>query len=215
MQLTCTVATTPEEFDEVYRIRYECYRRRGSIPESADKRFRDSYDDLPNHFSFLLRKPGEPGLATVRISVVKPWANWNVAPVHKVFGDHTAIPAITRGGFVEASRLCFGELAQREILFRLMANMAAMADLHEVRYLVACPREEHAPMYQRWFGFQPLGAPRQYFGVSFATPLLAVERTELRRITADVRPMREAWGRASMDLAAAQRPDSRMFAMAA
>jgi hypothetical protein len=202
MEITCTVAATQDELDQVYRIRYECYRRRGSIPEAPAQRFRDSYDDLPNHFSFLLRKPAEPGLATVRISVVKPWERWNIAPVHKVFGDHEAMPAITRDGFVEASRLCFGELAQREILFRLMANMAAMADLHQVRWLVACPREEQAPMYQRWFGFKPLGEPRQYFGVSFATPLLAVEREELRRVVSEVRPMREAWRQAALALAA-------------
>jgi hypothetical protein len=40
--------------------------------------------------------------------------------------------------------------------------MAAPADFYDVKWLVACPRVEHAESYQRMVGFKPLADPRQY-----------------------------------------------------
>lgn len=191
--IICTLADTPELKDSVYRLRHECYLRRGAIEPRPDGRFSDSYDQLPNHFSFLMRNPDDAAQATVRISVVRPDLGWNSAPVHKVFGDHPAFQSIASTSFVEASRLCFGQQARREILFELLAHMAALADFHEVDWMVACPREEHTLIYERLFGFQQLAEPRQYFGVNFRTALLAVERRQLRENTQQVKWMRNAW----------------------
>jgi hypothetical protein len=73
--------------------------------------------------------------------------------------------AMAQESFVEASRLCFGRQARRDAFVGLVGHMAALADLYRVEWLVACPRVEHAEAYQRMFGFRPLAAPRQYFGV--------------------------------------------------
>lgn len=199
-QIRCTIAETAADKDHVYRLRYQCYRRNGSIPVNSEERFSDSYDLLPNQFSFLLWKGEEP-VATVRISVVRPDRGWTQAPSCKVFGDHPEFAAIARHSFVEASRLCFGTLASRELLLRLVANLAALADVYGVHSVVACPREEHAPIYRRLFGFKGLAAPRPYFGVSFCTELLGVARAELHEYTRDMKLMRNACGNALADLA--------------
>ncbi len=195
--MTFTLAGTPELKDDVYRLRHDCYLRRAAIEPRPDGRFSDSYDSLANHFSFLLRTPGEAAHATVRISVVRPDLDWRTAPVHKVFGDHPAFAAIAKASFVEASRLCFHRQARREILFELVAHMAALADFYEVDWLVACPREEHTPIYERLFGFRKLAEPRQYFGVNFRTALLAIERHQLRQNARQVKWMNDAWIHAS------------------
>ncbi|MBM3738062.1 MAG: hypothetical protein FJW39_19950 [Acidobacteria bacterium] len=133
---TCKLATAARDLDSVYKIRHECYLRNGSIDARPDARFSDTVDDLPNHFSFLGCDRGAP-LATVRVSVVRPDLGWNQAPSCKVFGDHPAFRRMQAGSFSEASRLCFGEQARRDVLFRLIAHLAAVAEVHGVRWLVS------------------------------------------------------------------------------
>lgn len=189
----CMIATTAETLDAVYRLRYRCYRRKLSIGEREDERFHDEYDLLPNSFSFLVQGAGEEPRATVRISVVRPDCGWTHSPVEHVYGDHPAYQEIARESYVEASRLCFGPQARRDSFVRLLGHMAALAEFYEVGWLVACPREEHSLVYQRMFGFRPIAEPRQYFGVSFQTQLLAVRVEELRGYVGNERPMMEAW----------------------
>jgi len=192
----CRLATTAQDMDHVYRLRYACYLRKGAIAENEDQRFSDEYDLLPNHFSFLVEGAGE-ALATVRISVVQPALGWVKSPSAKVFGDHAAYQCMASESFVEASRLCFHEQARRDVLFRLVANMAALADRYDTKWLLACPRAEHSHMYQRLFGFKVMAPARQYFGVNFQTELLGTEREELRAAGRRVAPIQRAWNAAT------------------
>lgn len=201
MNLICRQAYTAEEMDEVFRLRYLCYHAKGAIAARADQRFCDPYDDLPNQFSFLLR--GEETAGSVRISVVRPDLGWREAPSATVFGDHPAFRQIARGSYVEASRLCFLPEARRDVLYRLVANLVALADYHQAEWVVACPREEHAVFYERMFGFRLLGEPRPYYGVNFRTALMAVPLAEIRETASRVRSMRCAWREAWQSLVAA------------
>jgi len=195
-EITCTLAETAHDLAWVYRLRYACYRRKESIDPRSDETFSDEYDLLPNHFSFLARpKTAEP-LATVRISVVRPDLSWVKAPSQRVFGDHPAFQRIARTSYVEASRLCFGKLARRDSLLQVVSHLAALADFYQVDWLVACPREEHSPIYEKLFGFVQLAEPRQYFGVKFRTSLLGVTREQLQRYTQGTRCMRLAVAKA-------------------
>jgi hypothetical protein len=197
--LNCAIADTPEAREQVYHLRYCCYSRKGSIDPRPDRRFSDPFDQTPNHFSFLVRSGPRP-VATVRISVVKPALGWTESPAGKVFGDHPALESISRDSFVEASRLCFGQQARRDIFMRLLGNMAALAEYYGAGWLIACPRMEHAPLYQRLFGFRPLAEPRPYFGVKFETQLLGVRTEELRSYVQGAACMRNAWSSALADL---------------
>ena len=190
--LTCSLAQTPEDLQHVYRLRYECYRRDESIPPHDEECFSDRYDQLPNHFSFLARLAGAGPIGTVRISVVRPCTDWHTAPSHAVFGDHPAFQRIARKPFVEASRLCFRQRANRDALLRVVSYMAALADFYEVASLVACPRVEHSPIYEKLFGFERIAEPRQYVGVKFHTTLLAISREALDRYTNGTKSMDEA-----------------------
>ena len=193
MLMECEIARAREDREQVYRLRYHCYFRKGSIPPSAGRQFSDRFDDTPNHFSFLVRSATREPLATVRISVVKPNRGWTESPGGSVFGDHPAYRVLARESFVEASRLCFGPPARRDVLMRLLGNMAALSDFFQSEWLAACPRQEHAPIYQRLFGFRPMAEPRKYFGVDFETQLLGIRREELREYVRGVKPMMDAW----------------------
>lgn len=197
----CRRAESAQDMDKVYRLRYECYHRRGAIPANSTERFSDAFDQLPNHFSYLVSSTGPASetpeaLGTVRISVVRPDLGWTDSPGGKVFGDHPAFQAISAESYVEASRLCFLPQARRDVLYLLVANMVALADFYEAAWLVACPRVEHSRIYQRMFGFRPLAEPRQYFGVNFQTELLGIRLEEIRSLASGVRSMTKAWSQA-------------------
>jgi hypothetical protein len=170
--------------DDVFRLRYLCYQRRGAIGERADGRFLDSFDEMPNQFSFLVREAGEEPLATVRISVVRPDLGWTDSPAERVFGDHPAFQALARSTFVEASRLCFARTARRDAFYGLLGNMAALGERYGVEWLTACPRV---------YGFRPMAEPRKYFGVSFETELLGIRLEEIRERALRVAWMGRAW----------------------
>jgi hypothetical protein len=101
--LRCSIADTPEARDQVYRLRYAGYFRKGSIDPREDERFSDRFDTTPNHFSFLVRDAAEEAVATVRISVVRHDLGWLESPGGTVFGDHPAFQNLAADGFVEAS----------------------------------------------------------------------------------------------------------------
>ncbi len=198
--LECTLANTPELRRMVFRMRHECYLRGGFIDPIPGCEFSDHFDHEPNHFSYLLRAGGERPLATVRISVVAQNRGWLDSPAGHVFGDNQKFQAMKQDSYVEASRLCFGSLARRDLLVKLLGNMAALAEFYRVGWLVACPRAEHAPIYERLFGFQPMAAPRQYFGVNFKTQLLGVRREQHQEYVRFNRPMQAAWTEAYENL---------------
>lgn len=189
----CFIAKTEPDRQQVYRLRHDCYSRGGAIESRSDRRFSDRFDGADNSFSYLARSNSSTALATVRISVVRPDVGWTDSPGGAVFGDHAAYLEVARESFVEASRLCFASQARRDVLMRLLGNMAAMADYYATEWLVACPRVEHAQMYERLFGFRPMAEPRQYFGVRFETQMLAVRREELREWVRGMRPMMSGW----------------------
>ncbi len=199
--LVCGIADTTEARDQVYRLRYAGYFRKGSIDAREDERFSDRFDAMPNHFSFLVRDGADKAVSTLRISVVKRELGWTESPGGAVFGDHPAFQRLAAESFVEASRLVFAPQARRDALLQLLGYMAAMADSYETEWLMACPRLEHSATYQRLFGFRPLAEPRPYHGVKFETSLLAVRRKELKERVRQTKPIRRAWSLALSRLA--------------
>ncbi len=196
----CTLAETTDQRDKVYRLRHECYLRKGSIAPRSDGRFSDEYDELPNSFSFLANDVEHGPVATVRITVVRPDIGWKKSPGGTVFEDHPAFHMMAGESFVEASRLCFGRQARRDAFVRLLGYKAAVAEYWGVEWLVACPRLEHTDVYCRMFGFRPMAEPRQYFGVDFKTPLLGIRRRELQVWVKHELRMRHAWTAARAQL---------------
>ncbi len=187
------MARTAADRDEVYQLRHEAYRRDEAIDPQPGNRFFDHFDSLPNNFSFLACRRYKGTEATVRISVVRPDLGWHEAPSRRVFAGHPELEAMAMESYVEASRLCFGPLAQRDAFLKLVGYMAALADVFETGWLVACPRREHTKTYESLFGFRTLAEPRQYFGVRFQTQLLGVRREEIRQHVASNRHMLLAW----------------------
>ena len=51
-QVDYRLATTPEEKEEIYNLRYRAYLREGAIRPSADERVIDQFEHAPNAWTF-------------------------------------------------------------------------------------------------------------------------------------------------------------------
>ncbi len=51
-QVDYRLVATPEEKEEIYRLRYRAYLREGAIHPSSDQRVTDQYDHAPNAWTF-------------------------------------------------------------------------------------------------------------------------------------------------------------------
>src|ERR1700712_4344225 len=78
------LAETPEEKDEIYRLRYRAYLREGAILPSATERVHDHYDDAPNTWIFGVHLHGEL-YSSIRISVLTP--DWQTSPSAEMYND--------------------------------------------------------------------------------------------------------------------------------
>ena len=58
-QVDYRLAQTPEQKDEIYRLRYRAYLREGAIQPSADGRVIDQFEDAPNAWTFGVYFHGE------------------------------------------------------------------------------------------------------------------------------------------------------------
>lgn len=78
----------------------------------------------------------------------RPDCGWTDSPAHQVYGDHPAFQTIAKESYAEANHLCFGQLARNDAFARLVGDMAALAEFHAARWLIACPRVQHSNVYQ-------------------------------------------------------------------
>ena len=191
--MQCVIADTPDTRIQVYRLRYRCYRAKGAISERSDKQFRDSFDDKPNSFSFLVHDGSAEPLATVRVTAVVPNRGWRDSPACRVYAGDPEFEAVRRESFVEANRLCFASESRSESFIRLVGSMGAVAEHYGVEWVAACPRVEHVLVYRRLFGFRPLADPRRYFGASSETQLLGIRLLELRHRIRNHAELQAAW----------------------
>ena len=87
------LAETPEEKDEIYRLRYRAYLREGAILPSESQRVTDRYDDAPNAWTFGIYVHGEL-YSSIRVSVLT--SEWRGSPSSEMFGD-ILHPMLDRG----------------------------------------------------------------------------------------------------------------------
>ena len=116
--LVCSIADTTEMRDQVYRLRYAGYLRKGSIDARADERFSDRFDATPNHFSFLVRDGAGGGSAGSGLDGV---------PGRRRIRRSSRLPRLA----AEASwrrAAWYSPTGRRDALMQLLGYMAAMAD---------------------------------------------------------------------------------------
>lgn len=169
-----------EQFDPVYRLRYEAYRREDFIPINSQQVTRDEFDDLPNCYCFGIYIDGHLA-SSLRFHVVTPEQPYS--PCMSVWPD-VLQPLLDSGkAFIDPGRFTtdFQLSLAYPALPYLTLRIAAMACEHfPVLYCMSAVRPEHTAFYKRVFAARPLGDERTYANLAFPMQLFAAEVPVIR-----------------------------------
>jgi hypothetical protein len=171
---------TPEEKDEIYRLRYRAYLREGAVRASESERVTDRFDDLPNNFIFGVYIGGEL-LSSIRVSVLT--SEWRGSLSSDMFPD-LIHPELERGKvIIDPTRFvadpdkakAFPELPYVTVRLGYVACGHFDADIG-----LANVRPEHRAFYRKVFLQEPWGEPDFYPGLIKPVGLMAAHYPSVR-----------------------------------
>lgn len=163
--ITYRIARTPAELEAVYRLRYDAYRREGTIEAIDSQRFTDRYDQDPN--MMILNVLWHDEIAgTLRIHIID--ADAPHGPGLDTYRD-VLEPFLEAGEtIIDSSRFVTNPALRADVPnlhFEVLRLAGVTCDHFGVDWLLASVRREHAPFYRRYFSLNPLTEPRPYPGL--------------------------------------------------
>ena len=179
-QVDYRLVQTPEEKDQIYRLRYRAYLREGAIQPSADGRVIDQYEDAPNAWTFGVYFHGEL-YSSIRVSVLT--SEWRMSPSVELFGD-VLHPQLDKGRvIIDSTRFVADPEKARNFpeLPYVTVRLGSMAGVHfNADYGLAIVRPEHQAFYRRVFLHEPWCEPRLYPGLVKPVGLMAAHLPTVR-----------------------------------
>src|SRR3984893_4034272 len=179
-QVDYRLAETPEEKEEIHRLRYRAYLREGAIRPSAAGRVSDQYDDAPNAWTFGVYLQGEL-YSSIRVSVLT--SKWRMSPSVELFGD-LLHPKLDQGlVFIDSTRFVADPSKARNFieLPYVTVRLGSMAGVHfNADYGLAIIRPEHQAFYRRVFLQETWCEPRLYPGLVKPVGLMAAHLPTVR-----------------------------------
>ena len=164
-----------DQFNPVYRLRYEAYRREEFIPINSQEVVRDEYDDLPNVYSFGVYIDDRL-VSTVRFHHLTK--ELRQSPNHGLFGD-ILDPILDEGHVIlDPGRFTTdyeASLAYPALPY-LTLRIPTIAVLHfGAKYCLNSVRPEHGAFYRRVYRSVALSEPRHHHALSFPVVLYACD----------------------------------------
>ena len=167
--------TVEDQFDPVYRLRYEAYRREEFVPISSQEVVRDEFDDLPNVHSFGVYIDDQL-VSSVRFHHLT--RDFRKSPSHSVFGD-ILDPLLDQGmTILDPGRFTADHEASLAYpaLPYLTLRIPTIAVLYfGAKYCLNSVRPEHGAFYRRVYRSVAMSEPRYYHGLSFPMVLYACD----------------------------------------
>lgn len=172
-QVDYRLAQTPEEKEEIYRLRYRAYLREGAVQPSADKRVVDQFEEAPNAWTFGVYIHGEL-YSSIRISVLT--SEWRMSPSVELFGD-VLHPLLDKGlVFIDSTRFVADpdKVKHHPELPYVTVRLGSTAGVYfNADYGLAIIRPEHQAFYRRVFLHETWCEPRLYPGLVKPVGLMA------------------------------------------
>jgi hypothetical protein len=179
-QVDYRLAETPEEKDEIYRLRYRAYLREGAIQPTSDQRVIDQFEDAPNAWTFGVYFQGEL-YSSIRVSVLT--SEWRMSPSVELFGD-VLHPKLDQGlVFIDSTRFVADPEKARNFpeLPYVTVRLGSMAGVHfNADFGLAIVRAEHQAFYRRLFLQETWCEPRLYPGLVKPVGLMAAHLPTVR-----------------------------------
>jgi hypothetical protein len=179
-QVDYRLAQTPEQKDEIYRLRYRAYLREGAIQPSADGRVIDQFEDAPNAWTFGVYFHGELH-SSIRVSVLT--SEWRMSPSVELFGD-VLHPELDKGRvIIDSTRFVADPEKARNFpeLPYVTVRLGSIVGVHfNADYGLAIVRPEHQAFYRRVFLHETWCEPRTYPGLVKPVGLMAAHLPTVR-----------------------------------
>lgn len=162
-----------DQFDPVYRLRYEAYRREDFVPINSQEITRDSYDDAPNCFCYGVYIDDRL-VSSIRLHLATP--EQRISPSLGIWPD--VLGGILDKGetYIDPSRFTADRDATLEFpaLPYLTLRIGVMAVTHFAStYCLSSVRPEHAAFYKRVFGSTQLAGEGHWGELAFPVCLYA------------------------------------------
>ncbi|NGP16655.1 N-acyl amino acid synthase FeeM domain-containing protein [Devosia aurantiaca] len=169
-----------QQFDPVYRLRYDAYRRENFIPINSQQVTRDSYDDAANCYCFGVYID-DTLVSSIRFHHVT--GQDRTSPSRTIWPE-VLEPILDRGdNYIDPSRFTADHDASLAIpaLPYLTLRIVAMASIFfSVRYTISSVRAEHSAFYRRVFGSHRLADERYWGELQFPVCLYAADVPTIR-----------------------------------
>ena len=168
-----------EQFDPVYKLRYEAYRREEFIPFNVGGILRDEFDEMPNSYCYGVYIGGEL-VSSLRIHYLTP--ECRMSPSYSVFTDVLDPLLDTGATCVDPTRFTSdfeATLAYPALPF-LTLRLAVMATRYfNATYGLHSVRPEHGAFYKRVLSSTLIAGPRYYHGLTFPMELWGTKAQEV------------------------------------
>ena len=169
------------QFDPVYRLRYEAYRRENYIAPNSEKVVFDDDDLASNAYCYGIYIE-EKLVSSIRFHHVTP--AMRTSPSSVVFPETLKNMLDAGQSYIDPSRFTSDYEASLNFpaLPILTLRIVAMASVFfEVDNCISSVRKEHAAFYKRMFGSRRLPGVGYYPGFSFQMHLYSIEVNALRK----------------------------------
>ena len=173
------VLTESEDLEEVYRLRYKCYRAQRSIALNERGIMADAFDEAANCVHVGVEMDGAL-LAAVRLHLVSRLSL--TSPTLEVFPEF--LNDLQRGQTVlDPTRFVIDPAARKKriplhFLALRIPFLAAM--FYSIDVALAPVRAEHTAFYRRYLGYELAIKPRSYPGLTKPVQLLTAKVLEQR-----------------------------------
>lgn len=173
-------ATTDQDRELIYRLRYRAYLNEGAIePNPAEMTF-DAFDEAPNNWIFGIYVDGTLA-SSIRVSVACP--KYPLSPSTNVFPDLLG-PEVEKGKvIVDPTRFVADPVRQKGFpeLPYLTVRLGYVACGHfNADIGLATVRAEHQAFYRRVFLQKTLASPRAFPGLVKPVCLMAADYPVVR-----------------------------------
>ncbi|MFN3888796.1 MAG: N-acyl amino acid synthase FeeM domain-containing protein [Beijerinckiaceae bacterium] len=156
------LATSDDELDRIYRLRYDANLREGAITANETRKLVDRFDDAPNALNFGIYID-DVLTSALRMHIVS--ADQPVSPALDAFPDLLAEPVRSGVRIIDGNRFVAEYPRARSFpeLPYVTLRIGILAAVHfECDMITASVRSEHFPFYKREYMAAKLCEPRPY-----------------------------------------------------
>lgn len=173
------VLTDGRDLEELFRLRYRCYRAEGAIAANERGIMADAFDETPNCVHVAVERDGAM-LASVRLHLVSKL--FRTSPTLEVFPE--LLDTLARDQTVlDPTRFVIDPSTRKQQvpLHFLTLRIPFLATIfYDIDLALAPVRVEHTAFYRRYLGYELAMEPRLYPGLKKPVQLLTAKVREQR-----------------------------------